>query len=220
MTGDMTGDEPPRTDGPARPEPADLDWAARVQRLEAEVAGLRRAMASRGPIEQAKGVLAERLQITPEEAFTHLSEVSQHTNVRLADVASSVLASMPESDVASADDPAGVGDTAGPEDTAVGVAIAVTVPDEAPAAAGPASEGGEPQEPVPLDFAPAYRRIAATAATSADLAGLAAALRGCGLDVDVVTLHAGGGELGATSADPGIDNLDGAVAALTAAASA
>ena len=84
----MTGD-----DQPAVP-PADLDWAVRVQRLEAEVAGLRRAMASRGVIEQAKGVLAERLGCSPEDAFAHLSAMSQRSNVRLGDVAASLLASM------------------------------------------------------------------------------------------------------------------------------
>src|SRR5262245_35533596 len=73
---------------------ADLDWAVRVQRLESEVAGLRRAMASRGVIEQAKGVLAERLGCSPDEAFAHLSTMSQRSNVRLADVAASLLASM------------------------------------------------------------------------------------------------------------------------------
>ncbi|HEY7177391.1 MAG TPA: ANTAR domain-containing protein, partial [Micromonosporaceae bacterium] len=64
------------------------------QRLESEVAGLRRAMASRGVIEQAKGVLAERLGCSPDEAFAHLSTMSQRSNVRLADVAASLLASM------------------------------------------------------------------------------------------------------------------------------
>src|SRR5437660_9523675 len=42
-----------------RPE---LDWAARVQRLEAEVDGLRRAMRSRAIIEQAKGFLSAALR--------------------------------------------------------------------------------------------------------------------------------------------------------------
>ncbi len=70
----------------------DLDWAARVQRLEAEVAGLRRAMASRGVIEQAKGLLAERLGITPDLAFDHMSRTSQQTNVRLATVAAELVA--------------------------------------------------------------------------------------------------------------------------------
>jgi PAS domain S-box-containing protein len=68
------------------------DWAARVQRLEGEVAGLRRAMASRGVIEQAKGLLAARLGCDPEEAFAHLSRISQETNVRLADVAADLVA--------------------------------------------------------------------------------------------------------------------------------
>ena len=75
------------------PSVTDLDWAARVQRLEAEVAGLRRAMASRGVIEQAKGLLAERLGTTPELAFEHMSRTSQQTNVRLADVAAELVAS-------------------------------------------------------------------------------------------------------------------------------
>lgn len=69
-----------------------LEWAARVQRLEVEVAGLRRAMTSRGVIEQAKGMLAERLGCDPEEAFGYLSRRSQESNVRLADVAANLLA--------------------------------------------------------------------------------------------------------------------------------
>src|SRR5215475_4974534 len=75
-----------------RPGAADLDWAVRVQRLEAEVAGMRRAMASRGVIEQAKGMIAERLGCDPEEAFEHLSRISQQTNVRLAEVAAELVA--------------------------------------------------------------------------------------------------------------------------------
>lgn len=71
---------------------ADLAWAARVQRLESEVVGLRRAMASRGVIEQAKGMLAERLGCDPQEAFEYLSRMSQESNVRLADVAANLLA--------------------------------------------------------------------------------------------------------------------------------
>jgi PAS domain-containing protein len=70
----------------------DLDWASRVQRLEAEVAGLRRAMTSRAVIEQAKGVLSERLACTPDEAFAHLSKLSQESNVKLADLAASIVA--------------------------------------------------------------------------------------------------------------------------------
>ncbi len=72
----------------------DLDWAGRVQRLEAEVAGLRRAMSSRAVIEQAKGVLAERMGCSPEDAFGQLSALSQRSNVRLADLAASIVSAI------------------------------------------------------------------------------------------------------------------------------
>ena len=52
-----------------------LDWAARVQRLEAEVDGLRRAMRSRAVIEQAKGFLSAALNCGLDEAFGHLDAV-------------------------------------------------------------------------------------------------------------------------------------------------
>lgn len=80
------------TDQPASPGDGDVDWPARVQRLESEVAGLRRALTTRGVIEQAKGILAERYGIDPEEAFERLSRTSQHTNVRLAEVAAGIVA--------------------------------------------------------------------------------------------------------------------------------
>jgi hypothetical protein len=67
------------------------DWPARVQRLEQEVSGLRRAMRTRGLIEQAKGVLAERLHCDPETAFTHMSKLSQDTNTPLVDVAADII---------------------------------------------------------------------------------------------------------------------------------
>ena len=71
----------------------ELNWAARVQRLEGEVAGLRRAMRTRGLIEQAKGMLAERFSCDPEEAFGYLSRLSQDANVRVVDIAADVVGS-------------------------------------------------------------------------------------------------------------------------------
>jgi hypothetical protein len=68
-----------------------IDWAGRVQRLEAEVSGLRLAMRHRGLIEQAKGRLAERLGIDPEQAFDLLTRMSQTSNVRVADLAAEVM---------------------------------------------------------------------------------------------------------------------------------
>src|SRR5947209_15508324 len=68
-----------------------LDWAARVQRLEAEVDGLRRAMRSRAVIEQAKGFLSAALNCGLDEAFGHLARLSQHENLRVAEVAARII---------------------------------------------------------------------------------------------------------------------------------
>ncbi|MDI2125393.1 SpoIIE family protein phosphatase [Yinghuangia seranimata] len=62
-----------------------------IDRLRAEVSGLRRAMRSRGVIEQAKGVLMARMSCSADEAFAYLATVSQHDNVKLVDVAAGVL---------------------------------------------------------------------------------------------------------------------------------
>ena len=69
----------------------DPDWTTRVQRLEAEVTGLRHSLRTRGLIEQAKGILAERHGIDLEEAFRRLVHTSQQTNVRVVDVAADVV---------------------------------------------------------------------------------------------------------------------------------
>src|SRR5262245_2585214 len=69
------------------------DWAGRVQRLEAEVSGLRRAMRNRGLIEQAKGRLAERWGVDAEQAFDMLSKLSQESNVRVVEMAAELMGS-------------------------------------------------------------------------------------------------------------------------------
>ncbi|WP_018332699.1 GAF and ANTAR domain-containing protein [Actinomycetospora chiangmaiensis] len=51
------------------------------------VGGLLRALEGRDVIGQAKGILVSRDGITPDEAFTRLTEASQSTNVKLRDVA-------------------------------------------------------------------------------------------------------------------------------------
>jgi GAF domain-containing protein len=48
---------------------------------------MRRAMASRATIEQAKGILMERDKITADAAFAVLAQASQRDNVKLRDVA-------------------------------------------------------------------------------------------------------------------------------------
>jgi hypothetical protein len=65
--------------------------ADELAELRAEVTGLRRALESRGLIERAKGVLMHRHGWTADEAFGYLVQLSQHTNVRLAELANRVL---------------------------------------------------------------------------------------------------------------------------------
>jgi PAS domain-containing protein len=80
----------PTVGGTSGERPA-LDWVARVQRLEAEVDGLRRAMRSRAVIEQAKGFLSAALNCGLDEAFGHLARLSQHENLRVAEVAARII---------------------------------------------------------------------------------------------------------------------------------
>lgn len=52
-----------------------------------QLQGTRRALTNRDLIGQAKGVLMERFKLTPQQAFDLLTQVSQHTNRKLVDVA-------------------------------------------------------------------------------------------------------------------------------------
>lgn len=56
---------------------------------------LQHALDSRIIIEQAKGILAERNQITPAEAFQRLRKYARHTQTRLHDVAAQVVDGTP-----------------------------------------------------------------------------------------------------------------------------
>ena len=58
----------------------------------AEADGLRRAMQSRSDIDMAKGILMERLRISPQEAFDMLVAHSQTHHVKLIDVARAIVA--------------------------------------------------------------------------------------------------------------------------------
>ena len=67
-------------------EPAEA-LAALVAKLRGELAGVRTAMRNRAVIEQAKGVLVERLGISSDEGFDHLVRLSQRSNIKLIEVA-------------------------------------------------------------------------------------------------------------------------------------
>lgn len=89
--------QPVRTGAPAAgppevpaSEPAEA-LAAVVAKLRAELTGVRTAMRNRAVIEQAKGVLVERLGISPDEGFDHLVRLSQRSNVKLVEVAAAIV---------------------------------------------------------------------------------------------------------------------------------
>lgn len=71
-----------------------VDITAEVARRAGAAAdeSIRAAAASRGPIEQAKGIVAFALGTDPEDAFTLLRKASNDTNVPLREVAHRVVA--------------------------------------------------------------------------------------------------------------------------------
>ncbi|WP_304524572.1 SpoIIE family protein phosphatase [Dactylosporangium sp. AC04546] len=81
-------DKPPVEGGSAEPAEA---LAALVAKLRAELTGVRTAMRNRAVIEQAKGVLVERLGITPDQGFDQLVRLSQRTNIKLIEVAAAIV---------------------------------------------------------------------------------------------------------------------------------
>lgn len=62
-----------------------------LTRTVEDLAGMRAAMEARGVIEQAKGILMERLKVTEDQAFTELTRASQHTNIKLREVADQLV---------------------------------------------------------------------------------------------------------------------------------
>ncbi|MGA9871339.1 MAG: GAF and ANTAR domain-containing protein [Rhodococcus sp. (in: high G+C Gram-positive bacteria)] len=71
-------------------------WLSRrAQSAEQEFDGLTVAMKSRAGIEQAKGIIMAIRGVNADQAFAILSEQSQQRNVKLSDLAASLVASMP-----------------------------------------------------------------------------------------------------------------------------
>ncbi len=54
-------------------------------------AGLQQALESRDVIGQAKGVLMERRQLTGEEAFEHLCQMSSHHETKVRELAAQIV---------------------------------------------------------------------------------------------------------------------------------
>jgi ANTAR domain len=60
--------------------------ATRVAELEATIAQLREAMVSRQQLGVVTGIIAARLEVTPDEAWAVLVRLSQDTNVKVREV--------------------------------------------------------------------------------------------------------------------------------------
>ncbi|WP_327714542.1 ANTAR domain-containing protein [Streptomyces sp. NBC_00490] len=67
------------------------DLVQEVAQLRAENEQLHRAVASHAVVDQAIGVLVMMARISPEDGFTVLREVSQHTNTKLSSIAEQVV---------------------------------------------------------------------------------------------------------------------------------
>ncbi|MFH8590297.1 ANTAR domain-containing protein [Streptomyces rimosus] len=65
---------------------------AAVERLRAENARLRRALAGRPVIEQARGILMATEECTADQAWDILRQTSQHANLKVREVAGEVVA--------------------------------------------------------------------------------------------------------------------------------
>ena len=64
----------------------------RITVLEHQVEGLTRALRSRDVIGQAKGILVAHYGISADDAFMLLARVSQHSNIKLTEIAAAFVA--------------------------------------------------------------------------------------------------------------------------------
>ncbi|MFC9467267.1 ANTAR domain-containing protein [Streptomyces coelicoflavus] len=87
----------PRTDvrpnpGPSTgPDPGQDSDSDQIFRLQEQVRQLKEAVVSHAVVDQAIGVIIVLGGVTPDEGWIVLKEVSQHTNIKLRNVAETVL---------------------------------------------------------------------------------------------------------------------------------
>ncbi|MEU9918346.1 ANTAR domain-containing protein [Streptomyces sp. NPDC051001] len=67
------------------------DLVQDVAQLRAQNEQLLRAIASHAVVDQAIGALVMMARISPEDGFTVLREVSQHTNTKLSSIAEQII---------------------------------------------------------------------------------------------------------------------------------
>ncbi|RZB19073.1 ANTAR domain-containing protein [Streptomyces sp. F001] len=67
------------------------DATDQVQALQDEVAQLKEALASHAVVDQAIGMMVALGRVTPDQGWAVLKQVSQHTNIKLRNVAELIL---------------------------------------------------------------------------------------------------------------------------------
>lgn len=63
----------------------------RISELQAQVDQLKEAVASHAVVDQAIGMMVALGRVTPDEGWEVLKEVSQHTNIKLRNIAELIL---------------------------------------------------------------------------------------------------------------------------------
>ncbi|MEU9522357.1 ANTAR domain-containing protein [Streptomyces sp. NPDC048224] len=81
----------PPTDAAPGPAPDPDAGTDQVFRLQEEVRQLKEAVVSHAVVDQAIGVVIALGGVTPDEGWIVLKEVSQHTNIKLRNVAETIL---------------------------------------------------------------------------------------------------------------------------------
>jgi hypothetical protein len=83
---------PSQTDpeGSGLPETA-ADATERIFELEEEVHQLKEAVTSHAVVDQAIGMVVAMARVTPDQGWAVLREVSQHTNIKLRNVAEMII---------------------------------------------------------------------------------------------------------------------------------
>jgi hypothetical protein len=72
-------------------EPADADEPDRIVELQEQVDQLKEAVVSHAVVDQAIGMIVALGRLTPDQGWEVLKEVSQHTNIKLRNVAELIL---------------------------------------------------------------------------------------------------------------------------------
>ncbi|MFE0257807.1 ANTAR domain-containing protein [Streptomyces sp. NPDC059010] len=72
-------------------EPADENETERILELEEEVGQLKEAVVSHAIVDQAIGMVVALGRVAPDQGWAVLRDVSQHTNIKLRQVAELIL---------------------------------------------------------------------------------------------------------------------------------